>query len=101
MRRDKVQVILSDEGHQVHVAASAEEALRVAKISEPDVVLTDLRMYKIEIKELMEKLRSQGDAPEVIIMSGSGTPLIIEESAGKGAFRFIQRPLDIPKLYLT
>ncbi len=101
VQRDILQIILADEGYQTHVASSAEEALKVAKALKPDVVLTDLRMHKMNGIELMEELRSQGDAPEVIIMSASGTPLIIEESVGKGAFSFIQKPLDIPQVLLN
>jgi DNA-binding NtrC family response regulator len=101
VQRDILQIILADEGYQTHVASSAEEALKVAKALKPDVVLTDLRMNNMNGIELMEELRSQGDAPEVIIMSASGTPLIIEESVGKGAFSFIQKPLDIPQVLLN
>ena len=75
--------------------------IKVAKTLKPDVVLTDLRMHKMNGIELMEKLRSQGDAPEVIIMSASGLPCMIEESIGKGAFSFIQKPLDIPQVLLN
>jgi two-component system, NtrC family, response regulator len=98
VQRDILQIILSDEGYQTHVASSAEEALKMAKTLKPDVVLTDLRMHKMNGIELMEKLRSQADAPVVIIMSASGLPRIIEESVGKGAFSFMIKPLDIPQL---
>jgi len=46
----------------------------VAKKSKPNIVLIDLRMYKIDGVELMKNLRSQSEAPEVIIMSVFGTP---------------------------
>jgi DNA-binding NtrC family response regulator len=83
---------------QTQVAASAEEALIITRTLKPDVVLTDLRMYKMDGIELMEKLRSQTDAPEVIIMSAFGTPVIIEKSLKKGAFSFMTKPLDITQV---
>jgi DNA-binding NtrC family response regulator len=101
VQRDILQIILSDEGYQTHAASSAEEALKMAKTLKPDVVLTDLRMHKMNGIELMEKLRAQADAPEVIIMSASGTPIIIEESGGKEAFSFMQKPLDMPQVLLN
>jgi DNA-binding NtrC family response regulator len=55
-------------------------------------------MYKMDGIELMEKLRSQTDAPEVIIMSAFGTPVIIEKSLKKGAFSFMTKPLDITQV---
>jgi CheY-like chemotaxis protein len=69
VQREILRVIPSDEGYQTHVAASAEEALSVTKTLKPDVVLTDFRMHKMNGMELMEQLRSQSNAPEVIIMS--------------------------------
>jgi DNA-binding NtrC family response regulator len=98
LQRDILKVILSDEGYQTQVAASAEEALIITRTLKPDVVLTDLRMYKMDGIELMEKLRSQTDAPEVIIMSAFGTPVIIEKSLKKGAFSFMTKPLDITQV---
>jgi DNA-binding NtrC family response regulator len=98
LQGDIIKTILSDEGYQAHVAWSAEEALEAAKTLKPHVVLTDLRMYKMNGIELMGKLRSQADAPEVIIMSGFGTPLIIEDSLEKGAFSFMQKPLEKYKM---
>ena len=101
LQRDILKTILSDEGYQAYVASSAEEALEAAKRFKPDIVLTDLRMCKMDGMELMKQLRSQTDAPEVIIMSAFGTPLIIEESARTGAFSFMQKPLDISQVLLT
>ena len=101
LQRDILKTILSDEGYQTYVASSAEEALEAAKRFKPDIVLTDLRMCKMDGMELMKQLRSQTDAPEVIIMSAFGTPLIIEESARKGAFSFMQKPLDVSQVLLT
>ena len=100
LQRDILKTILSDEGYQAYVASSAEEALEAAKTFKPDVVLTDLRMCKMDGMELMKQLRSQADAPEVIIMSAFGTPLIIEESARTGAFSFMQKPLDMSQVLL-
>ena len=94
MQRDILKTILSDEGYEAHVAPSAEEALKAAQTLKPDVVLTDLSMDKMDGMELMKQLRSQADAPEVLIMSAFGTPHIIEESARNGAFSFVQKPLE-------
>ena len=101
MQRDILKTILSDEGYETHVASSAEEALEAAQTLKPDVVLTDLRMHKMNGIELMEKLRSQADAPVVIIMSASGLPRIIEKSVGKGAFSFMQKPLEKHQVLFT
>ena len=48
--------------------------------------------------KLTEQLRSQKDAPELIIMSALGSPCIIKESLAKGVFSFMKKPLQIYKL---
>jgi DNA-binding NtrC family response regulator len=101
MQRDILKTILTDEGYETHVASSAEEALEAAQTLKPEVVLTDLRMDKMDGMELMKQLRSQADAPEVLIMSAFGTPHIIEESARKGAFSFMQKPLEKHEVLFT
>lgn len=101
MQRDILKTILSDEGYEAHGASSAEEALEAAQTLKPDVVLTDLRLDRMDGMELMKQLRSQADAPEVLIMSAFGTPHIIEESARKGAFSFMQKPLEKNQVLFT
>ncbi len=98
LQRLVFQTILSDEGYQIHVASSAEEALIVAQTLNPHVVLTDLHMCKMDGIKLMEMLRSQKEAPEVIIMSALGPPCIIKESLAKGAFSFMEKPLETCEL---
>ncbi len=101
LQRDILKEILSDEGYKTHVASSAEEALKVTKTLKPNIVLTDLRMHKMDGIELMKNLRSQPDAPQVIIMSAFGTPVIIEESLEKGAFSFMKKPFDKHQVLLN
>ena len=49
----------------------------------------------------MEILRSQKEAPELIIMSVLGSPCIIKESLAKGVFSFMKEPLQTYKLLNT
>jgi len=98
LQRLVFQTILSDEGYQIHVASSAEEALIVAQALNHHVVLTDLHMYKMDGIKLMEILRSQKEAPEVIIMSALGSPCIITELLANGAFSFMEKPLETYEL---
>ena len=88
LQRNILKIILSDEGYETYIASSGDEALRIAKTLEPDVVLTDLWMRDMDGMELMKKLRSQVYAPEIIIMSAFGGILPIMEAVGKGECRY-------------
>jgi DNA-binding NtrC family response regulator len=100
LQRNILNVILSDEGYETHVASSGDEALRIAKTLEPDVVLTDLWMGDMDGMELMEKLRLQEYSPEIIIMSAFGGILPIMEAVGKGECRYIEKPLEKDNILL-
>ncbi|MFA6054089.1 MAG: response regulator [Thermodesulfovibrionales bacterium] len=101
LQRNILKVILSDEGYETHVASSGDEALRIAKTLEPDVVLTDLWMGDMDGMELMKKLRSQVYTPEIIIMSAFGGILPIMEAVGKGECRYIEKPLEKDNILLS
>ena len=100
LQRHILNIILSDEGYETHVASSGEEALRVAKTSEPDVVLTDICMGDMDGIELMRELKRLRNAPEVIIMSASGA-VLKEEAMGKGAFSYLEKPLGKYRILLN
>jgi DNA-binding NtrC family response regulator len=101
LQRNILKVILSEEGYETHVASSGNEALRIAKTLEPDVVLTDLWMRDMDGMELMKKLRSQVYAPEIIIMSAFGGIFQIMEAVGQGACRYLEKPLEKDNVLLN
>lgn len=94
LQRNILGEILSCAGYEAHVASSGAEALAVAKAVLPDVVLTDLCMDGMNGIDLMKKLRSLENAPEVIIMSAFGGLLKEMQRTGKAAFRFLEKPLN-------
>jgi len=101
LQRNILKIILSDEGYETYIASSGDEALRIAKILEPDVVLTDLWMREMDGMELMKKLRSQVYAPEIIVMSAFGGTLPIMEAVGKGECEYIEKPLEKDNILLS
>ena len=100
-QRNILKVILSEEGYETHVASSGNEALRIAKTLNPDVVLTDLRMSNMDGMELMKKLKFQVYTPEIIIMSSFGGILPLIEAVGKGVCRYIEKPLEKDNVLLN
>jgi len=94
LQRDILKTILSDEGYETYSAASGEEALKLARAYEPDVVLSDLKMGKLDGIELLEKLKAIKQAPTVIIMTAFGTVDSAVDAMKKGAFDYLTKPLD-------
>ena len=94
LQRDILKTILSDEGYETYTAASGEEALKLARTYEPAVVLTDLKMGKMDGIEVLEKLKALKQAPTVIIMTAFGTIDSAVDAMKKGAFDYLTKPLD-------
>lgn len=100
-QRNILKTILSEEGYETHVASSGEEALKVVKTYNPDVVLTDLKMEGMDGIELMEEIKSRRDAPEVVLMTAFGTVSTAVEAIKKGAYHYLEKPLDKDKVLST
>jgi two-component system response regulator AtoC len=94
LQREILKTILSDEGYETYAAASGEEAMKLARTYEPDVVLSDLKMGKMNGIELLEKLKSLKQAPTVLIMTAFGTVDSAVDAMKKGAFDYLTKPLD-------
>lgn len=100
-QRNILRTILSAEGYETHVASSGEEALQMMSSCDPDIVLTDLKMEGMDGIELVEKLRSDGSGPVVILMTAYGTIPSVVEAMNKGAYSYLEKPVDREKVLLT
>ena len=94
LQREILKTILSDEGYETYAAASGEEAVKLVRTYEPAVVLTDLKMGKMDGIELLEKLKTFKQAPTVILMTAFGTIDSAVDAMKKGAFDYLTKPLD-------
>lgn len=101
LQRDILKTILEDNGYEIYTASSGEEALRLAKSMNPDVVLTDLKLEGISGVELLNQLNHDQLSSAVIIMTAFGTVSSAVEAMKKGAFDYLTKPLDKDVLILT
>jgi DNA-binding NtrC family response regulator len=101
LQRDILKTILDDDGHETHSAASGEEALDTTKKFHPDVILTDLRMEGMDGVELMEHAKAENPALTFIVMTAHGSVGSAVEAMKKGAFDYLQKPLEKDKLLIT
>jgi len=84
---------LTGEGHHVVTAADGEEALERLDKEKFDVVVTDLKMPKLDGIELLMRIKSgQHSDVEVIMMTAYGSIPVAVEAVKLGAFDFITKP---------
>jgi two-component system nitrogen regulation response regulator GlnG len=86
---------LSADGHEVNVAASAEEALDLADRFQPDAVVLDVRLPRMDGLSAMRLLRERiGPAPIVVITAFGNLDTAVRAIEG-GAFDYLVKPFDL------
>lgn len=101
LQRSILNTILSDEGYETYDAPSGEEGLRLVKVYNPGVVLTDLKMEGMSGIELIEKISAGGFEASIVLMTAFGTVSSAVEAMKKGAFDYLIKPLDRDVVLLT
>jgi len=100
--RQLVSEILEDEGYQVSIAETAEEARTQLREHNPDLVLLDIWMPGEDGISLLKSWSESGVLRcPVIMMSGHGTIETAVEATRLGAYDFIEKPLTMAKLLLS
>ena len=85
--------MISDMGHKVTCAFTAEEGLRKAASHAYDVVFLDVQLPDGNGLMLLPDIQGTSSAPEVIIITGFGNPDGAELAIRNGAWDFIEKPL--------
>ncbi|MCO6045047.1 sigma-54 dependent transcriptional regulator [Aeoliella sp. ICT_H6.2] len=85
-------------GHEAEVAASAEEGLRLAQTSKPDVLVLDVRLPGIDGITAVEQFRQVlGDVP-IIIITAFGDMQTAVRAVRSGAFEYLLKPFDVAEI---
>jgi len=89
---------LDREGYEVRVAFNGEEALDVWEQFKPDLVISDIRMPKMNGFELAHELRKRNPSQKVILMTGYAEEAELLEQQKQHGFPFFTKPVDLPVL---
>jgi len=93
-QRDILDYILKKEGFETVTAATAEEALKLFSSNEIDVVITDLKLPKMDGLSLMKEILTISPDTSVIIITGHGSIDSAVSAIKQGAFDYITKPLQ-------
>lgn len=93
------KTILEKEGYNVTTAANGEEALKITAENEPDIILLDLRMPKVNGTEFLKRydLRKKHPSVKVIVFSNLDTQQDIDEAYSLGTDRYMLKAWASPK----
>ncbi len=99
--RNTLSEILGDEGYEVEVAEDGPTALQMAEKEKFGVIFCDIKMPGMDGIEVLEKLTESDTDAAVVMISGHGDIATAVECIKKGAFDFIEKPLDLNRILIT
>jgi two-component system nitrogen regulation response regulator NtrX len=99
--RNTLKDILEYEKHEVVLAENGPDALEKFAADKYDVVLLDIKMPEMDGMEVLDKMMEHSPDIPVIMISGHGNIDTAVEAIKKGAYDFIEKPLDLNRLLVT
>lgn len=99
--RNTLKEVLEYEHYLVDIACDGVEGLDIFNKNSYDVVLCDIKMDKMDGIEVLDKIMESDRETTVIMISGHGNIDTAVECIKKGAFDFIEKPLDLNRLLIT
>jgi two-component system, NtrC family, nitrogen regulation response regulator NtrX len=99
--RKILRQVLEYEGHEVRVAGGGGEALTLFAEFKPDVTFLDVKMARMDGLEVLDRIREQDAGAVVVMISGHGTIETAVEATRRGAYDFLEKPLDTDRLLVT
>ena len=99
--REALRQVLEYEAWEVRTAASGGEGINLYSEFRPHVVLLDVKMAGLDGLDTLSRLRDLEPPATVVMISGHGTITTAVQATRRGAFDFLEKPLDTDRLLVT
>jgi Response regulator containing CheY-like receiver, AAA-type ATPase, and DNA-binding domains len=99
--RNTLKDVLEYEKHEVDLAEDGASGIGLFSGNSYDVVLCDIKMQKMDGIEVLQKLMDISSVTPVIMISGHANIDTAVEAIKKGAYDFLEKPLDLNRLLIT
>ncbi|MEO8201104.1 MAG: sigma-54 dependent transcriptional regulator [Gemmatimonadota bacterium] len=99
--REALKQVLEYEGYDVRVVASGPEGISAYPDFRPHVVFLDVKMAGLDGLETLSRIRTMEHLAPIVMISGHGTIATAVSATQRGAFDFLEKPLDTDRLLVT
>lgn len=99
--RNSMREILGDEGYETDVAEDGKKGLEAAIATHYDVIFCDIKMPGMDGLEVLAALSENEVETPVVMISGHADIQTAVDCIKKGAFDFIEKPLDLNRILIT
>jgi len=99
--RTSLSGVLEDEGYETSAVESGEDCLQALADRYFDVVLLDIWLPGMDGLEVLERVKSLENRPEIIMISGHGNIETAVKATKLGAYDFLEKPLSVDKTLIV
>ena len=99
--RNTLKEVLEYEKHEVDLAEDGIKGLEMFSANSYDIVPCDIKMAKMDGIEVLVKISETSSVTPVVMISGHGNIDTAVEAIKKGAYDFLEKPLDLNRLLIT
>ena len=99
--REVLQTALADSGFAVLQAENGEQALKLFEASNPQIVITDIKMPVMDGIELLQRVKRRNPETEVVMITGHGDMDLAIKSLKHDATDFITKPINVSALEIA
>ncbi len=99
--RNTLKEVLEYEKHEVDLAEDGPSGVALFGANSYDIVLCDIKMAKMDGIEVLSTIHENSSDTPVIMISGHGNIDTAVEAIKKGAYDFLEKPLDLNRLLIT
>ncbi len=99
--RNTLKDVLEYEKYEVDLAEDGPSGLALFSENKYDIVLCDIKMQKMDGLEVLQKIMEISTITPVVMISGHGNIDTAVEAIKKGAYDFLEKPLDLNRLLIT
>ncbi len=99
--RTNLEYVLKKEGYRVSGASNGLEAMERMKEREFDLILTDLKMEKMDGLQLLETAKTIAPYTDIVLITGFATVDTAVSALKKGAAHYLPKPIDLDDLRAT
>jgi DNA-binding NtrC family response regulator len=92
---------LTRHGYAASIEGSGEQALKTIDAQQPDLVLLDYRLPRMDGLQVLRKIKESHPEIEVIMLTAHGSVENAVEAMRLGAFDYLGKPIDLEELRLV
>jgi len=95
--RGLLEAAFGNDGHEVLIAEDGEHGVASAKVSLPDIIITDMNMPRMTGWQVLDALKADAatESIPVVVLSAQRTSQDIDEAHMRGCAAYLVKPIDI------